>query len=132
MSMSNSSKKPSVLIVDDEPIVRSWIRTAVSNLGCKVLGEASDGTQALLRHAKLRPDITFLDIDMPGKSGIQVLADILTNNPDAFVVIVSAHSTMDNVKLAIESGASGFVVKPFNVDKFNSIIEKYMNETATV
>ncbi len=126
--MSKPSTQPTVLIVDDEPLVRSWIRTALANLGCQVRGDVADGTQAILRHAKLRPDITFLDINMPGKNGIDTLREILRASPDAFVVMVSADSTLDNVQRAIKHGASGFIVKPFTVNKFRMVLDKYLNE----
>lgn len=126
--MSKPSTQPTVLIVDDEPLVRSWIRTALANLGCQVRGDVADGTQAILRHAKLRPDITFLDINMPGKNGIDTLREILCTSPDAFVVMVSADSTLDNVQRAIKHGASGFIVKPFTINKFRMVLDKYLNE----
>jgi len=126
--MSKPSTQPTVLIVDDEPLVRSWIRTALANLGCQVRGDVADGTQAVLRHAKLRPDITFLYINMPGKNGIDTLREILCTSPDAFVVMVSADSTLDNVQRAIKHGASGFIVKPFTINKFRMVLGKYLNE----
>lgn len=129
--MSNLTTQPTVLIVDDELIVCSWIRTALVNLDCTVLEEVVDGTQAVLRYASLRPDITFLDIDMPGKNGLDILQEILHTNTDAFVVMVSAHSTFDNVQLAIEHGARGFIAKPFTISKFKMLIEKYLNKVVT-
>lgn len=129
--MTNPLTQPTVLIVDDELVVRSWIRVALANLDCRVLEEVADGTQAVLRHAKLRPDITFLDINMPGKNGIDTLREILCTHPDAFVVMVSAHSTLDNVQLAIEHGASGFIVKPFTISKFKMLVNKCLNKMVT-
>jgi len=129
--MSNHSKQLMVLIVDDELVVRSWIRAALSNLHCRVLEEVADGKQAALRHAKLRPDITFLDIEMPGKNGLDTLKEILCTNPDAFIVMVSGYSTFDNVQYAIEHGASGFIAKPFNISKFKMQVDKYLNEVVT-
>ena len=96
-----------------------------------MLEEVADGTQAVLRHAKLRPDITFLDINMPGKNGIDTLREILCKSPDAFIVMVSAHSTFDNVQRAIKHGASGFIVKPFTISKFKMLVGKYLSEVAT-
>lgn len=129
--MGSISTKPTVLIVDDESVVRRWIRSALVTLECRVLEEVNDGVQAVLRHAKLSPDITFLDIDMPAKDGFDTLREILRGNPDAFVVMVSAHSTLENVQLAIENGASGFIVKPFTVRKFKMLVDKYRTEEAT-
>jgi two-component system chemotaxis response regulator CheY len=129
--MSTRSTYPTILIVDDEPLIRSWIRTALVNLECQVLEEEADGKQAVHRYRKLQPDITFLDIDMPGKNGLDTLEEILAGNPDAFVVMVSGHSTFENVQLAIERGARGFIVKPFSIKKFQMLINKFMDVEAT-
>lgn len=126
--MSNPPPQPTVLIVDDEPLVRSWIGTTLTSLDCHVLEYVADGAQAVLRHARLRPDITFLDISMPGKNGIDTLREIMCASPDAFVVMVSAHSTLDNVQRAIEHGASGFIVKPFTIRKFKMLVDRYLHK----
>ncbi len=126
--MSTRSNNPTVLIVDDEPIIRSWIRTAVTNIGCEVIGEVAEGMQAVHRHGKQKPDITFLDIDMPDKNGLDALEEILAGRPDAFVVMVSAHSTFENVQVAIERGARGFIVKPFSISKFQMLVDKFVDE----
>ena len=130
--MNKPSTQPTVLIVDDELVVRSWIRNTLTHINCRVLEEVDDGSQAVLRHARLRPDITFLDIDMPGQNGIDTLREILRANPGACVVMVSAHSTFDNVQRVIKLGASGFIVKPFTINKFKTLVDTYLNREATV
>lgn len=129
--MSTRPENPTVLIVDDEPIIRNLIRTAVSNLDCEVLDEAIDGNSAVIRFQKLKPDITFLDIDMPGRDGLETLRLMLALDHDAFIVMVSAHSTFDNVQRAIDCGAKGFIVKPFNASKFKMLVDKYREEGST-
>ena len=129
--MSTRSTYPTILIVDDEPLIRSWIRNALVNLEYQVLEEAADGEQAVHMHRKLQPDITFLDIEMPGKNGFDTLEELLAGNPDAFVVMVSGNGSFESVQMAIERGASGFIVKPFSIRKFQMLIDKFMNEGAT-
>jgi two-component system chemotaxis response regulator CheY len=73
-------------------------------------------------------DLLFLDIEMPGISGFETLEKILENTPDQYAIMISAHSTLDNVKKAIELGAMGFVVKPFTVTKVRDLLEKYRKD----
>ena len=128
--MSPKLDNPTVLIVDDEPVIRNLIRTAVSNLDCEVLDEVANGETAVFQYQKLRPDITFLDIDMPRRDGLEALRLLLAIDPGAFIVIVSAHSTFDNVQRAIDCGAKGFIVKPFNASKFKMLVDKFREESA--
>ncbi|MDC2888258.1 response regulator [Psychrosphaera algicola] len=72
------------------------------------------------------PDIIFLDIELPKSNGQQILKEMRLIKPNAFVVMVSAHSSADNVKTSIELGASGFVVKPFTSQKIRSVLKRYM------
>ena len=67
----------------------------------------------------------FLDIEMPEKDGIQVLKEILGTKSNAYVVMITSHSTEENVHKALELGAKGFIVKPYRFNKLISIIQTY-------
>ena len=69
--------------------------------------------------------MVMLDIDMPGTSGMQILKSIRDLGQPVFAVMVSSHTTMENVKSAIEMGANGFVVKPYKETKIGDILSKY-------
>ena len=60
-----------VLIVDDDPLMRRMIGLLVNNLGCEVIGEEADGDAALKTFKSRHPDLTFLDIDMPGRTALR-------------------------------------------------------------
>ena len=81
--MSERSFK--VLVVDDEELVRRLISMVLKDLGCDVVGEEADGNAALETFKVAQPDVTFLDIDMPGANGLEVLQRIQALNPDAAV-----------------------------------------------
>jgi response regulator of citrate/malate metabolism len=70
----------------------------------------------------------FVDIEMPGINGFETLKAILQDSPDQYIVMISAHSTLENVKKAIEYGARGFIVKPYTGAKVRDILEKYTRD----
>lgn len=123
--MPTEKKRPTVLLADDESIVRRLMRTMLIDLNCDVIDEASNGTDAIEKYKALRPDLAFIDINMPDLDGLAVLEAILAHDKHAFAVIVSADSTMENVRKAIQTGAQGFIVKPFTPNKFQDILDKF-------
>lgn len=117
----------SFLIVDDVAMVRDFLRQTLINLGASEIFEASTGEGGMQSFNKNLPDIIFLDIELPKSNGQQILKEMRAIKPNAFVVMVSAHSSADNVKTSIELGASGFVVKPFTSQKIRSVLKRYLN-----
>ncbi len=109
------TKKPSVLVVDDDTLMRVMLKSILENSDeYQVVGEASNGQDAVMKCVALKPDMVLLDINMPKMDGLQALVEIRKANPAAMVLMVSGDATMDNVKEAIQKGAVGFVVKPLN------------------
>jgi len=120
------AKKPlRALVADDIAVARDLLKTMLRTLEVPEILDASNGIDAVAEFRRSRPDIVFLDIRMPGKDGLQALQEILAIDPAAFVVMDSAESTADNVRTAVESGARGFMVKPYNMDKVRDILDKY-------
>jgi two-component system chemotaxis response regulator CheY len=113
-----------VLVVDDAAFMRKMVGDALSNGGHEVVGEATNGVEALDRFQSLRPDVTTLDITMPEKDGLSALKDILAFDPAAKVVMCSALGQEAKVLEAIKSGAKDFVVKPFNADRVLEAVTK--------
>ncbi|MFQ5471175.1 MAG: response regulator transcription factor [Gammaproteobacteria bacterium] len=102
-----------VLIADDNTMMRELLRVILKEIGSFEVIEAANGSIALDFYHLDQPDITFLDIDMPNKNGIDVLKEIKQDDPQAIVVMVSGFASMDNVKLSMDCGAKGFIVKPY-------------------
>ena len=115
----------SYLIVDDVSSVREFLRQTLIHMGASEIYEASSGESATNSFQANLPDVVFLDIELPDYDGQQILKKIRAAKPNAFVVMVSAHSSVDNVKTAISNGASGFIVKPFSPRKITSILKKF-------
>jgi DNA-binding NarL/FixJ family response regulator len=102
----------SVLLVDDHRIMRDGIRAILDRSpDFEVIGEAEDGSTALLLLKEKRPDIILMDIGLPGLSGIEVTTEALRYSPRSKVVILSMYDDELSVVNAIRSGARGFVLK---------------------
>jgi len=127
-NVPSNSKPTSVFIVDDEPLMQALLVKVISNYHCQVMSKFSSGKEVINAFKSGRiPEITFLDIEMPECDGLEVLKFIKDNKVDTFVVMVSAHGTLENVKMCMESGADGFIVKPYSDKKVQQIVNKYRN-----
>jgi len=107
-----------VLIVDDNAVIRRALRGIVQQdeaLLC--VGEATSGEGALEVIGSARPDVICLDVSMPGVGGLAVLEALRDKQLATRVVMISGHSSSQVVRDAINLGAKGFVVKPFNAAK---------------
>jgi two-component system, chemotaxis family, chemotaxis protein CheY len=102
-----------VLIVDDSLVMRMMVRDILAGDGWEVVGEASNGQEAVEMYEKLRPDAVTLDITMQGTGGMKALQTIMQMNPSAKVVVVSALCQTRLISEAIRSGAQDFIAKPF-------------------
>lgn len=105
-----------VLIVDDAAFMRVSIKNMLSKNGFDVIGEAENGKVAIQKYQELSPDIVTMDITMPEMDGLASLKKILSINPTANVVMISAMGQESMVREAVLSGAKGFIVKPFKED----------------
>jgi two-component system chemotaxis response regulator CheY len=113
------------LIVDDVVSVREFLRQTLIQLGASEILEASNAQEAFRIYKEKLPDIVFLDIELPDQDGQSVLKQIKFYNENAHVVMVSGHSTVENVKESIANGAAGFIVKPFSPKKITTVLKKY-------
>ena len=122
-----------VLVVDDTGASRELLAAILRNFaGRLVLREARNGVEALKLWNELNPRITLLDIDMPGEDGLAVLQAMRRDRADTFVAMISASSSMDNVKRAMALGASGFVIKPYKPQRILDLLKKYTDQTRHV
>jgi len=119
----NSDKLCRVLLVDDEEGIRHLLKALLSSLGAKVIAEAANGEEAILAYHKHKPDITFLDIQMPIKNGIDTLKEILADDPNAVVVMLTATSDMDVADSCIELGAQKYVRKGATPEVLNIMLK---------
>ncbi|MGN1303999.1 MAG: response regulator [Oscillospiraceae bacterium] len=124
--MSDTTKKLKILICDDSALVRKQLSNILSGIGDFEIFFAENGNAAVTKYAEVLPDISFMDIVMPEKSGIDALKDIISLNPNAKVVMASSIGTQGNLKTAIECGAFDFIQKPVEKGAIEKIINKIL------
>ena len=106
-----------LLIVDDHEIVRQGLRTFLELLDdFEVVGEGSNGAEAVAQADELQPDVILLDLVMPEMDGVEATRRIMLANPDARILILSSFSDDDNVLPAIRAGAMGYLLKDIPPD----------------
>ena len=102
----------SVFLADDHPVVRNGLLLILqAEPDIKVVGEASDGHEAVKRVGKAAPDVVIMDITMPGLNGIEATKKIRAAFPAARVLIMSMHATAEHIYQALQAGAQGYLLK---------------------
>lgn len=114
------------LIVDDEPLIREMLNDILESLDYQVVSQANNGASAIEKAALFKPDVVFLDINMPEISGLDALASIKTSNKDIIVIMVTANSDTSTVQQAIRTGADGYILKPFSTQQIIRAVDKAM------
>jgi DNA-binding NarL/FixJ family response regulator len=101
-----------VMAVDDHPLLLDGIKAALTEQpDMKLVAEAMNGRDAIAKFRAHRPDVTLMDLQMPGMSGLETLREILTEWPDARIVVLTTYRGDAQVMSALKSGARGFMLK---------------------
>jgi two-component system chemotaxis response regulator CheY len=118
-----------ILIVDDLTFIKIVLRDILEKAGFRVVGEASNGEEAIRLYQERRPDVVLMDITMPGMDGLTALKRIRGIDPSARVIICSALGQQRLIVQAIQLGAKDFIVKPFQPQRVVSALKKALNIT---
>jgi DNA-binding NtrC family response regulator len=113
----------SILIVDDEASMRKNISDLLSPLGYHIL-EAGNGDAGMMMFVQKKPDVIILDINLPGKNGLEVLKEIREISVDTPVIIFTAFGTSERAIEAMKLGAFDYLEKPFELDEFILTVER--------
>ena len=113
--MKGKTTKNVVLVADDDLFVRKVIHAALSDLAEII--EVDDGKDVANAYEKHQPDVVFLDIHLPHISGLELIESIKGLDANAYIIMVSADSSQDNVKAAHAKGSKGFLTKPFTKER---------------
>ena len=124
-------RKNSILVVDDEAIVRESLRDWLSDAGHDVL-VAEDGSQALTIIEKDRPSIAIVDLVMPGMDGIELLKRAKEISPSIEVIVITAYASISTAIAAMKQGAYDYIEKPFSPERVELLIEKLVEHQRLV
>lgn len=101
-----------VLVVDDHPMLREGIVAVIERQAdMTVVGEASDGAEAIARFAELSPDVTLMDVQMPGSSGFVAIEGIRARAPRAPILVLTTYPGDNQALRALKAGANGYLLK---------------------
>ena len=119
-----------VLIADDSQLMCDRLEEELQSLGVGTCLKALNGQDAVNAYKEQRPDLVFLDINMPVLDGLQTLQVLRSLDPDAYIVMASGVSLVEKVKGAIKLGAKGFMVKPYSTAKIAEAMKNFRHARA--
>ena len=115
-------RKSRAVIADDENHVRRLLKSVLQKMNCEIVGEAKNGQEAIDLFREKKPDLLLLDINMPFKTGKEVLEIIMKEFPGAFVIILSSIADMESVEKCLELGAANYLRKDTPLTQMKKII----------
>lgn len=123
MSTSSETQSIRVLIVEDDPMMQLGLEQSLSSAAnITVVGQAEDGYTAVEAAQRLKPDVIVMDIGLPRQDGIAATQQIKSAQPDVRVVMLTSHTTENEVVGALSSGADAYCVKGTSVDRLLTAI----------
>lgn len=119
----------SLLIADDEPIIKRGIKTLIDFMSLNIteIFEASNGEEAIEIFNKNKPDLVFLDINMPKLDGLSVAKKIKLSSPKTKIVILTGYNLFDYAQSAIKIGVEDYILKPISKNEVSEILKKLIH-----
>jgi DNA-binding NarL/FixJ family response regulator len=120
--MDTADEALRVVLADDHHFFREGMRELLAEQGVDVVGEATNGTEAITLTRKLKPDVVVIDLKMPGLSGLEAIRHILAAGPEQPIVVLTASAEERDVLDALAAGASGYLLKDTRADGLMSAL----------
>ena len=117
-----------ILIVDDAAFIRMTLRNILTTNGYEVVGEADNGDEAIVKYKELQPDLVTMDVMMPGVSGLETLQALMILDGNANVLIITVMGKQSMVAEAMQTGAKGFLIKPFSASAVLAEVKRILKD----
>ncbi|MFP4474612.1 MAG: response regulator transcription factor [Desulfatibacillaceae bacterium] len=121
-------RKPTVIVADDEPHLRVLMRSIMRSMGIDIVGEAKNGKEAVEMWREFHPDLLLLDVNMPLMDGEDVLKEIMQDDEDAFVIMLTSVSDLGTVEKCVDLGASNYIRKDTPIPEIKKLIRTTWTE----
>jgi DNA-binding NarL/FixJ family response regulator len=121
-----------LLLADDHRMLREGLRRSLSDEGFDVVGEASDGEEAIELAGTLHPDVILMDVTMPNVGGVEATRRIHQAQPDVRIVMLTMHADQEVIAEALRAGASGYLVKDCSTDEIADAVRMAANEESSL
>lgn len=121
-----------ILITDDSSIMRRNLHTILTEAGYEVIAQASNGEEALQAYRKFHPDLITMDITMPIMDGLETVKRIISEAPNAKIIVISAFDQRSMLFEAMENGAKQYLIKPITADKLLAVVKQMFLEDTLV
>ena len=118
-----------ILIADDSSYMRTMLKGILTKAGYEIASEAGSGEEVLQQYRAVKPDLVTMDIVMLGEGGLRAVKEIMRFDSRAKILMVSAMGQQALVVEAIQAGAKGFVVKPFEADQLQAEVKRILGES---
>jgi two-component system chemotaxis response regulator CheY len=122
----SETKKPRVLIVDDEESIRIWLSGLLKSMGCEVVGEATNGSEGVDLFKEKRPDLVLLDAQMPVMKGSEALNYIMNEDPDANVIMLTSVKDARFIHESFDKGAQYYLPKHSGPEKIKEVLQEQL------
>ncbi len=116
----------SVMIVDDAMLARRIMRNILNEAGHDVVGEAADGAKGVEAYREHKPDVVLMDVTMPELNGVDAAQQILTEFPEARIVMVTSVNREVTVRKSVSAGVAAYIVKPYKADTVVNTLERVL------
>jgi len=117
-------RKPRILLADDEALIRKYMKVVMTKMNCEIIGEATNGNEAVELFKQNKPDLMLLDINMPLKTGEEALKEIKQEFPDAFIIMLTSVVNSESVENCLNLGAANYILKDTPKDEMQKIIKE--------
>jgi two-component system response regulator DegU len=121
-----------LMLADDHRMLREGLRRSLSDEGFEVVGEASDGEEAVALAGTLNPDVILMDVTMPNVGGVEATRRIHQLQPDVRIVMLTMHADQEVIAEALRAGASGYLVKDCSTDEIADAVRMAANEESSL